>query len=746
MPTNASSEAAPAAPGRPPRATLRRRYAGIFVLLVSLPLLADGLVTATLIYRQQREALAALQLAQAETSAVRIQQFLREVELQLAWLTALPWSAGAAPQRRLDVLRTLRQAPAITDLVLLDGQGRERVAESRLAISRLDSGADRSVSPAFAGARAHGSYRGDVTFRKGSEPFLTLAVAGPGPDGSVAIAEVNLKFIWDVVSRIRIGQHGLAYVLDRAGRLIAHPDINLVLRNSDFSDISRAFAAAPPGPGPATALQLRGSRGAEVLASSVVLQPTLWRVVVEQPIDEADAPLWAAARGALWVAAAGLLLALGAALWSAWRLTQPLRVLAQGAQRIGAGELSHRIALSSGDELQQLGERFNAMAVELQASYGSLERQVQARTRELSEANQAKSRLLAAASHDLRQPLHALNLMVAQWQLDPAAAQRQGLAARIAQAIDAINALFDGLLDVSKLDAGVVTPQPQALPLQQVLDRMDLSCAAAARAKGLDLRIRACAGWTHSDPVLLDRIVGNLVGNALRYTRQGGVLLGCRRTTAGWRLAVWDTGIGIAPDEQARIFDEFYRAPGGGAAAPEGLGLGLSIVARLAALLGHGVHLRSVAGRGSCFSVDLPAVPAQAAPPAAEPALGDALQGRRVLVVDNHEPVLHGTVQLLRGWGCSVQGLPCLPSDLHDLGPAPDLLLVDLHLDRGDDGVAVAERLRAHFGRALPTLVMTGDVTRPTRERIAAAGLPQLEKPLSALRLRSALTRLLARG
>ena len=227
-------------------------------------------------------------------------------------------------------------------------------------------------------------------------------------------------------------------------------------------------------------------------------------------------------QGALWVAAVSLLLALSAALWSAWRIARPLRELAQGAERIGAGQLSHRIALHSGDELERLGERFNSMAAELQASHDNLGRQVEERTRELSDANRAKSRLLAAASHDLRQPLHALNLMVAQWRRDPDAAERRRLGLRVEQAIAAINALFDGLLDVSKLDAGVIRPQVEAFPVQRLLDRMDVAHAAAARDKGLELRIRPCDAWVASDPVLLERILGNLVANAVRYTRSRG--------------------------------------------------------------------------------------------------------------------------------------------------------------------------------------------------------------------------------
>lgn len=729
------------------RGSLQRRYATIFVLVVSVPLLVSAVVSASLAHRQQRDAIAALQDAQADASTVRILQFLREVELQLAWLTALPWGEDATQQRRLDMLRAMRQAPAITDLVLLDEAGRERVAESRLELSRLDTLADRSASPAFAGARANRVYHGDVYFRKGSEPFVTLAVAGSDPAAGVAVAEVSLKHIWDVVSRIHFGREGIVYVVDRAARLIAHPDIQLVLRNTDLSSIRQALEFRQDGAPSPRAVRMQGTLGKPVLATSRRIEPTGWHVVVEQPLEEADEPVRAAVRGAVWVAAGSLALALAAALWSARRMVRPLRALAQGAERIGAGQLAHRIELKSGDELERLGERFNAMAGELQSSYGSLERKVEERTRALSEANRAKSRLLAAASHDLRQPLHALNLLVAQQRIEPDPRERDRLAARVEGAVASINALFDGLLDVSKLDAGVVRPETAAVPVQRILDQMDITYSGAARAKGLELRIRPHDAWVCSDPVLLERILGNLVANAVRYTRHGGVLVGCRRTGSALRIMVCDTGIGIAADKLPDIFQEFYQVAPEGSGRGEGLGLGLSIVTRLCALMAHPIQVRSVPGRGSCFSVTVPLAQRGHTPasPPPEPAF-DALRGRRVLVIDNDDQVLDSTARLLAGWGCRVRALKAAP-DIPDVdSAAPDLLLVDFQLDDGDDGLAVVDRLRAALRRPIPALIMTGDVSAVTRQRIADSGLPMLEKPVSGLQLRTVMTRLLQRA
>lgn len=724
--------------------SLRRRYALTFVALVSLPLMLSGLVGATLTWRQQQQALADVQSARAEASVVRIQQFLREVETQMRGLTLIDWTPQNASQPRLDALRVLRLMPAISEIVLVDAEDRERLAESRLELSRRDAMTDRSASPAVAGARARGVYHGDVTFRRESEPFMTVAVAGAS--GSVAIAEVSLKHIWEVVSTIRIGQTGIAYVVDPKGRLIAHPDIQRVLRNTDLSERLKVFAPAP-GSAPSAAVRMVGTGDEPVVATSLVVPAVGWRVVVEQPISEADAPLYGAVRGTLWVAAAGLLFALIAALWSAWRMARPLRDLAAGAALIGSGQLTHRITLRSGDELQQLGDRFNAMAAELQASYASLEQQVADRTRALSEANRAKSRLLAAASHDLRQPLHALNLLVAQQRAEAEPAERERLGRRVEAVVASINGLFDGLLDVSKLDAGVVQPRLEPLPVQRLLDRIDVAYSGAARAKDLELRVRASDAWVQSDPVLLERIVGNLVGNAVRYTRRGSILVACRHAGGKLRLCVWDTGIGIPQDQQPRVFEEFYQLDGSGAARGEGLGLGLSIVARLAALLDHPIHLRSAVGRGSCFGIDLPL--AEARPPVAQTGVSpvvEPLAGRRVLVVDNDDQVLASTASLLLSWGCEVRAQSHACDDAPSHAFEPELALVDMHLGEGADGLEVVRSLRHRYGDGFAAIVMTGDVSLATRERVAAYGLPMLEKPLSAPRLRAALTRTLQRS
>jgi CheY-like chemotaxis protein len=335
---------------------------------------------------------------------------------------------------------------------------------------------------------------------------------------------------------------------------------------------------------------------------------------------------------------------------------------------------------------------------------------------------------------------------VAQLRADPTPADRQRLTLRVESAVASINGLFDTLLDISKLDAGVVTAQMSDFPIRQVLDRVEATFAADAQSRGLTLRVRQHGGWVRSDPVLLQRIIDNLVANALRYTRRGGVLVGCRPSDEGLRVDVWDTGIGIAPDKHQVIFSEFYQVSPAGTLRGEGLGLGLSIVARLCQLLGHGIDVASRPGRGSRFTVALPAAPAQTMPvpsPNADFVPEDPLRGLRVLVIDNDPDVLESTAGLLRVWDCVVVVAASGEQAQERLGgEAPDLAIADVHLDHDEDGPALVAQLRLQFGIDFPAIVVSGDVSQATRDRVAACDLPLLEKPVAPLRLRTLATRL----
>jgi len=740
-----------------PKRSLRRRYAVTLLAVVCVPLLGFAIFVVWATSAEQRGALAEIQRLQANAAAQRITQFVGEIEGQLRWATHLEWTTDNADQHRVDALRLLRQAPAVTDLALLDGAGKERLFVSRVSMDRRGSGVDRSSEPAFSLAREGTVYYGPVTFRRDTEPFVTIALSGATPEAGVVVADINLKYARDVVADLRVGREGRAYVVDRTGRLIAHPDAGLVLRQTDLSGLLQQLDSQP-GESLHRAL---GASGAPVVVAQALTPPLDWRVLVELPEAEADQPLQRALARMLWIALASLAVALAFALGLSWRMIRPIRVLTEGAARLGSGRLDHRIGIGTEDELQQLGDQFNSMAAELQRSYAGLELKVAERTRELTEANLAKSRFVAAASHDLRQPLHALNLLVAQLRTETDARERERLARQIESAVASINGLFADLLDISKLDAGAVAAQPADFPAQQVLDRIEATFAADARARGLGLRVRPTHARVHSDPLLLERIVANLVANALRYTRRGGVLVACRRHGAQWQLQVWDTGIGIAADKHDRIFDEFYQVAPAGHLRGEGLGLGLSIVARLSRLLGHEVSLRSQPGRGSCFAVTLPAAAsltfdaASASEddrfPASEPGSAppaEPLLGRRVLVIDNDPDVLASTGGLLRRWGLAVVTAESAASALTAVAPptgeAPEMVIADLHLGDGADGLQAITAVRARCGRDLPAVVVSGDVSAAARDAVVAAGLMLVEKPVPPMKLRALLTRALA--
>ncbi|WP_376989753.1 ATP-binding protein [Azospirillum rugosum] len=357
-------------------------------------------------------------------------------------------------------------------------------------------------------------------------------------------------------------------------------------------------------------------------------------------------------------------------------------------------------------------------------------------------ANRAKSRFLAAASHDLRQPVQSL-FFFATALSDQMRRQPTGYATveAMQQALEALKRLLDGLLDISKLDAGVVKPVPTVLALQPVFDRLAAEYRPQAARKGLDLRIVATGLHVRSDAMLLERILRNLLDNALRYTPGGRILLGARRCGGEVRVTVCDSGIGVPPERRDEIFEEFTQIGNPERDRERGLGLGLAIVRRLSALLEHPLTLRSELGRGSAFTV---AVPRAEAPPLPAPAPKASLprdpeRPTLVLVIDDEVIILMGLRAMLEGWGYEViaataeeEAIGLLEKD----GRRPDLVLADYRLRQGKTGPEALRAVHAHFNAAIPSIILTGD-TAP--ERIVEAqrsGFSILHKPVSAHHLR----------
>lgn len=357
-----------------PRTSLFKKYFLALFAAAVVPLLAAGGTEAWFGYHDQRARLNDLLDAEARSAAAKIQDFVEGIRDQLGWTVHLPWSDNADERRRLDALRLLRQVPAVVSLSLMDAAGRERLFVSRIGLNRVEGGDDRSGESAVIGARSARVWYGPVTFHRGSEPFMTVAVAGNRSAVGVASAEVNLKLIWDVIFAIRVGRTGGAFVLDGPGRLVAHRDISLVLRADEAAarplEALRAAILARSG----QATTGRDAAGNRVLAAMARVPGVEWSVVVEQPIAEAFGPIYASLRRTAALLVAGAALAAALAYWLAQHMTGPIRVLEDGVARIGAGQFGHRIGFATGDEFERLATRFNEMAGELAVSRERSER------------------------------------------------------------------------------------------------------------------------------------------------------------------------------------------------------------------------------------------------------------------------------------------------------------------------------------------------------------------------------------
>lgn len=369
-----------------------------------------------------------------------------------------------------------------------------------------------------------------------------------------------------------------------------------------------------------------------------------------------------------------------------------------------------------------------------------------------AQASRETSQFLASASHDLRQPLHALSFFGATLERRLAGTPEQPLIHNMMRSIEALDQSFGAILDLSKLDAGAVEPRAQAFPIRDVFRRLQLNFIGQAEEAGLQLRFRSGGHVVTSDPQLLERILGNLVSNALRYARPGGgALVAARARAGGISLEVWDAGIGIDPAELPRIFAEFYQVANPERDRGKGLGMGLAIVQRLAHLLGHTLTVRSWPGRGSVFRLWLEGSGQAALADfalAAETVPGALDASRTVLVLDDEEAIRTSVSQLLAAWGYEVIVAATTDEALGHVralaaqGGVLDCIVTDLRLRAGDDGIAAIDRLRRTCGFDVPALIVTGDTAPEQMMRVHASGHLALWKPVQPAELLNVLRRL----
>lgn len=458
---------------------------------------------------------------------------------------------------------------------------------------------------------------------------------------------------------------------------------------------------------------------------------------------------------------AACLAAAGVAGWrAAKRVSAPVLELAEAVDRLGRGARGVSVRVTRGGEIGHLQHGFNAASVALTEAWDELEARIAAATDELARKNakleaasRARARFLAAASHDLRQPLYALTLFSSALKAGETDPARLARASHIQECVATLDSLFSELLDLSRLESGAMQPAPSEFPLDPLLEEVNRTFRMIAEKRELRLVLRKTDAWVHTDRTMLARIVNNLVSNALRYTETGGVLVGVRAAGAGHvRVEVWDTGPGIAPEHQTRVFEEFFQVE---SARPDrehrehGMGLGLATVHRLARLLGSEIRLRSRLERGSLFSVAIPLAHAGASERAgttqAEAPLD--VSGLRVLVIDDEPAILEGMRVLMHSWNCDMRAAEDAEQAVAAVdgwGP-PDIVLSDLKLGRGQTGLDALRRLDAHYGvddgaaRPFARILITGETKGERLNEANAARIPVLHKPVPPERLREAM-------
>ena len=623
---------------------LFRRYVVIFAALVSGGLLASGLVGMYFSYQENQAAVIRLQRGTAVALAATIQQLIRESEHQVTWVIAPPDTAvrPTLEQRRGDFERLLRQTPAVGEVRFLDGAGQEQLRVGRSSSVAAPVRAAPLSQAAFLQAQAGQTYFGPVYVDAQSEPRMTIAIADGDDLPGVTVAEVGLRDVWDAVAQVRVGSSGYAYVVDRDGRLIAHPDSGLVLQNTD---LSTSLAVQTARGGPVEGRQTRGDSGvvdplgegvivvsqhegqrfpgepgrsSEHLVAYETITPPGWAIFVDQPLEEAFGSVRAAIVRTVLLLLLGLVLAVLASLYFVRKMVTPIQALQAGAARIGAGALDQRIEVRTGDELESLAEQFNAMAAQLRESYADLEQKVEDRTREVAEksrelelASQHKSEFLANMSHELRTPLNAIlgfSEVLLERMFGDLNERQEEYLRDVLTSGQHLLALINDILDLSKVEAGRMDLELDEFSLRDALEHglTMLRERASNHAIALDLTVDPGVDLIEADERKVKQVVFNLLSNAVKFTPDGGqIVVSARADGDDVLITVRDSGVGISPEDQALLFEEF-RQVGEGTRQVEGTGLGLALSKRFVELHGGQIKVESEVGVGSAFTVTLP--------------------------------------------------------------------------------------------------------------------------------------------
>ncbi|GJE62253.1 sensor histidine kinase [Methylobacterium trifolii] len=631
-----------------PRTHLRlaTKLALALVGLVTIVLLINGAVSVWLNYREARRAAFQVQQEKARGAAERVDTFISEIESQIGWTARAEWRRVPLEQQRYDFIRLLRQAPAITEVAYLDPAGKEQLRVSRLEPDVVGSGKDYATDTRFVSAIADKVWFGPVYLRRGSEPYMTVAVSHSGRDPGVTVAEVNLKLIWDVVSVIRVGTKGYAFVVTSTGRLVAHPDLSFVLRDSDLSrrpEVAQALAhIGSEKQSPSSSSQIATVTNEDtVLSAHAVIRRVGWIVFVQLPLSEAIAPVYVSLIQTLVLLILGILLATVAGTLLARRLVVPIQRLQEGAERFGVGDLSQRISIKTGDEIEILADRFNLMAGRVQEAYETLEAKVEERTRDLnrslddlhmaqdrlvqSEKLASLGHLVAGVAHEINTPL-GIALTTATTICGETGAFRARLSAgplsrsRLQHFVDRVDEgadlLYANLTRAADLVHGFKqvavdrsSDEHRSFVLDVWLNELVASLQPLLRNGGHVIRQECPFGLTvETHPGALGQVVTNLISNAVIHAFEarcnGHIIIRVSHPSAEYvRIEVADDGRGITPTDLQRVFDPFFTT----ARSSGSTGLGMHIVHNLVTVKLNGrIDVNSTVGRGTIVSVEIP--------------------------------------------------------------------------------------------------------------------------------------------
>jgi signal transduction histidine kinase len=620
------------------RGRLVRHY-----FLISLVLISGGLITSGLseLYFRYRESAADLvRLQQEITSGVasKIEQFVQEIERTTrgAAKSREITEKGLSPEYRFELRRLLAIAPAITEAVAIDSDGISRVAVSRLTrVLPVDEKID-STLPALQLAKEGKSYFGPVYFYRDSEPYITIAVPIEqyvGRPIGVLQAQVNLKYVWDLVSKLKVGTEGYAYTVVRNGDLIAHPDISLVLqrRNVAYLDQVRSAFQSQTIAESRTWTIAKNLQERRVFSSWSSIPILGWAVFVEQPVEEVYGPLYASLFRTSGFLLLGLGMALVASLLVARRVVGPLEKLRHGVERIGRGDMNSRLELKTGDEIEVLAEEFNKMSQNLQQAHAGLEYKVAARTQELAVANERlkeldhlKSDFVSNVSHELRTPLTAIKGavdLVLREVAGPLTEKQYHYLNRVRSNTQHLAGLINDLLDLSKIESGKIDLKGNRVALDALVHEVleTLRPIAAEKVVTLEATFREPSILVWADRNKVNQVLMNLIGNAIKFTPiQGRVTVSASRNGEGnVQVSVSDSGPGVPSGESEKIFEKFYQITEAEGTKPKGTGLGLAICKSLVALHGGKIWVEPKPTGGSIFCFTLPAaISVDAKPPA----------------------------------------------------------------------------------------------------------------------------------